>query len=87
VEYLDNPVDEATLRSIMGKLPNPPADMVRKDRHFDGFGLNADDYTTEDQVVAVLLEHPILMQRPIAVVGDNAIIGRPPELVFEVVPA
>lgn len=58
--------------------------MVRKDRHFNELGLDAADYTTEDDVVALLIEHPKLMQRPIAVVGDRAIIGRPSERVFEV---
>jgi len=58
--------------------------MVRKDGHFKDLGLNAGDYTTEDEVVALLLEHPKLMQRPIALVGDKAVIGRPAERVFEV---
>jgi arsenate reductase len=58
--------------------------MVRHDGHFTELGLDADGYTTEDDVVALLLEHPKLMQRPIAVVGDRAVIGRPSERVFEV---
>ncbi|MDW3175805.1 MAG: ArsC/Spx/MgsR family protein [Acidimicrobiia bacterium] len=84
VEYLKTPLDEATLRDINAKLTDSTADMVRKDSHFAELGLNAEDYTTEDEVVALLLEHPKLMQRPIAVVGDRAVIGRPSERVFEV---
>ena len=54
----------------------PPA-LVRKDKHFKDLGLNAVDYTTVDAVVKLLLEHPRLMQRPIAVRGGRAIVGRP----------
>lgn len=84
VEYLQDPLDEATLRDIIAKLTDPVADMVRHDGHFAELGLDAADYTSEDAVVELLLEHPKLMQRPIAVVGDRAVIGRPSERVFEV---
>lgn len=58
--------------------------MVRHDGNFKELGLDDSAYATEDAVVALLLEHPKLMQRPIAVVGDRAVIGRPSERVFEV---
>lgn len=81
---MKNPLDEPTLRGIIAKLTDPVAEMVRHDSHFKELGLDNADYTTEDDVVALLLEHPKLMQRPIAVVGDRAVIGRPSERVFEV---
>jgi arsenate reductase len=81
---LKNPIDESTLRNLMAFLPNPPADMVRKDGNFADLGLDEADYTTEDEVVDLLMAHPVLMQRPIAVVGERAVIGRPSELVFDV---
>ena len=84
MEYLKDPLDEPTLRDIIAKLTDPTADMVRKDGHFAELGLDAANYTSEDDVVALLLDHPKLMQRPIAVVGDRAVIGRPSERVFEV---
>ena len=68
----------------MAKLTDPVANMVRHDGHFAELGLDDDGYTTEDDVVELLLTHPKLMQRPIAVVGDRAVIGRPSERVFEV---
>ena len=45
------------------------------------FGLDAKDYTTVDAVVKLLAEHPRLMQRPIAVRGGRAVVGRPSEKV------
>jgi len=58
--------------------------MVRHDAHFGELGLDHDAYTDEDAVVELLLMHPKLMQRPIAVVGDRAVIGRPSERVLKV---
>jgi arsenate reductase len=60
-------------------LDTPPAEMVRKDRRFEELGLKAPDYTSAEAVVALLLEHPELMQRPIIVRGTKAVIARPPE--------
>ena len=60
-------------------IENPPADMVRKDKRFEELKLKAEDYTTKEKVVALLLKHPELMQRPIVVRGKRAVIARPPE--------
>ena len=62
-------------------IDDPPAELVRKDKNFKDLGLNASDYTTEDDVVALLLEHPRLMQRPVVVRGDRAVIARPSDKV------
>jgi arsenate reductase (glutaredoxin) len=60
-------------------LDTPAAELVRKDRRFEELGLNAADYVTAEAVVALLLKHPELMQRPIVVKGNKAVIARPPE--------
>ena len=64
-------------------LPDPPAELVRKDKNFKELGLNEADYQTRDAVIELLLEHPVLMQRPIIIRGDRAIIARPSEKVLE----
>ena len=84
IEYLKSPFDEATLRRILGMLETPPADLVRKDKRFTELGLQEADYVTADQVVAVLLKHPELTQRPIVVRGKRAIIARPGESVTSI---
>ena len=82
VEYLRSPLDRATIERFLDLLPDPPADLVRKDKRFKELGLDPDAYTTRAQVVAVLLEHPELMQRPIIVCGDRAVLARPSEKVL-----
>lgn len=79
VEYLKHPPDRATLERILSILDTPPAEMVRKDRRFEELGLKAADYAAAEAVIALLLAHPELMQRPIIVRGAKAIIARPPE--------
>jgi len=66
-------------------LPDAPAELVRKDKNFKALGLNAGDYTTRDAVVKVLLENPKLMQRPVVILGDRAVIARPSEEVLELI--
>jgi arsenate reductase (glutaredoxin) len=85
VEYLKAPPDRATLVRIVDAIPNPPADLVRKDKRFKELGLDAADYTTKAAVVKLLLEHPELMERPVVFVGERAVIARPPELVTDLV--
>lgn len=85
VEYLKAPPDRATLERIVDTIPNPPAELVRKDKRFKELGLDAADYTGRDAVVALLLEHPELMERPVVFHGDRAVIARPSELVLDLV--
>jgi arsenate reductase len=86
VRYLDNPPDEATLRAIVGKLEDDTADLVRRENWSD-LGVAADDVSTEDGIVAVLVAHPELLQRPLLVTDDTAIIGRPTERVRDLLGA
>ena len=83
VEYLKAPLGEADLRRIVEWVDDPPAELVRKDGNFRDLGLNAADYTSVDAVVGLLVEHPKLMQRPVVVRGERAVIARPAEKVEE----
>ncbi|HYV56797.1 MAG TPA: ArsC/Spx/MgsR family protein, partial [Candidatus Nitrosopolaris sp.] len=64
-------------------LGGPPGDLVRRDKRFKELGLREADYVTREQVVALLLEHPELMERPVVVRGQRAVIARPAERVEE----
>jgi arsenate reductase (glutaredoxin) len=83
VEYLKQHPTRADLERIVDAIPDPPAALVRKDKRFAELGLSPADYQTKAQVVAVLLEHPELMERPVVFRGDRAVIARPSEKVLE----
>ena len=80
VRYLETPPDAATLRGIIDKLEDDPADLVRHE-HWSDLGVTADDLSTTDGIVKALVAHPQLLQRPLLVTPDRAIIGRPTERV------
>lgn len=79
IVYRKDPPDEATLRSIIAKLEDPPTDLVRRDSLFKKLALTDADVQTVDQVVATILANKMIMQRPVVVTADTAIIGRPKE--------
>ena len=83
IEYLKTPLDRAGFERIMDLLPNPPADLVRKDKNFEALGLDANNYVTREAVIDLLLQHPVLMQRPIILRGQKAVLARPSEKVLE----
>jgi arsenate reductase len=83
IEYLKQPLSRETLMQFLDLLPNEPADLVRKDKNFKQLGLKADDYVTREAVVDLLLEHPVLMQRPVIIRGERAVIARPSDTVNE----
>ena len=78
VLYMSERPDRDTLTGIIERLEDPVENLVRKDSQFSKLGLDPDDYVANpDAVVDVLLRYPRLMQRPVLVRGDRAIIGRP----------
>jgi arsenate reductase len=82
VEYLKAPPSRADLERIVDLIEDPPAALVRSgDPKFKALGLTKGDYTTKAEVVDLLVEHPELMERPVVVAGDRAVIGRPTERV------
>ena len=83
IEYLKDTPSRADLERIVDSIPDEPSALVRKDKRFKELGLDESDYQTKEQVVAVLLEHPELMERPVVFAGDRALICRPSEKVFE----
>jgi arsenate reductase (glutaredoxin) len=77
VVYRKDPPDAATLRAIIAKLEDPPTDLVRRDSLWTKLGLTDADVTTVDQIVDVLVANKMLLQRPIVVTKNKAIVGRP----------
>ncbi len=78
VRYMKDFPDAETLRELIAKLEEPVENLVRKDAQFAKLGLNEVDYVDDvDAVVEVLNKYHRLLQRPILVGPDKAIIGRP----------
>ena len=83
VHYIKTPPDRATLESIIDKLEDPVTDLVRRDALWDKLGLTDAASASTDQVVGLLTEHKMLLQRPLLVTADRAIIGRPKDRVAD----
>jgi arsenate reductase (glutaredoxin) len=81
VNYRANPPDADTLRTIIAKLEDPPTDLVRRDSLWQKLGLTDADVETVDQIVDVIVHNKMIMQRPLLVTADTAIIGRPKDRV------
>lgn len=76
--YLDEPPSEAELRALQSQLGLPAIEMMRtKETLFKELGLTRE--TPEDQLIAAMAAHPKLIERPVVITADRAIIARPPE--------
>lgn len=85
VEYLKTPPDAATLKRLLKKLGLGPRDLLRKkEAAYREAGLDNPDLEADD-IIAAMVEHPILIERPIVVAGNKAVLGRPPEKVLELI--
>ena len=78
VEYLKEPPSKQELGEILQKLGMKAEDIVRKNEDIYKSNYKGQSIS-DDEWLGILLEHPKLMERPIVVDGDKAILGRPPE--------
>ena len=78
VEYLKTPFDEVVLYDLLKKLGKKAHEIVRtKEAVYTQLELAVDP--TEEEIIAAIIKYPVLLDRPIVVKGDRAVIGRPPE--------
>jgi len=82
VDYLATPPSREELRALVAKLGLKPEEIVRRGEavfkeHYAGRTLSDEEW------LEALATHPILIERPIAVRGERAVLGRPPEKVLE----
>ena len=83
MEYLKDPLDRDDLSLIIGAIDDSPSAMVRQDSTFTDLGLRETDLVDPTAVGELLLKHPPLMQRPVGVLGDRAVVARPSERILE----
>jgi arsenate reductase (glutaredoxin) len=83
VRYLETPPSAEQLKSLLGKLGIAARELLRSgEDEYKTLGL-ADASLSEAQLIEAMVRHPKLIERPILVAGDKAVIGRPPEKVLE----
>jgi len=82
IEYLKTPPDKAELKRLLKLLGMTPRELMRakeaKEAGLDKPGL------ADDALIAGMVEHPIVIERPIVVAGSRAALGRPPEAVLKI---
>ena len=79
--YLDTPPDASTLQELVKKIGINPSQLVRKNEKvykelFKG------KVISEEEWIDIMVQYPKLIERPIVVSGEKAILGRPPENVL-----
>ncbi len=82
IEYLKTSPNKADLQELVRKLGIAPEALLRKGEevfkeNFAGKSLS------DEECISAMAEHPILIERPIVVRGERAVVGRPPERVLE----
>lgn len=86
VRYLETPLSAADLQALLGKLGISARQLLRTgEDEYKSLGLN-DPKLTEEQLIAAMVTQPKLIERPILLAGDKAVIGRPPEAILEILP-
>lgn len=84
VEYLRTPPDAETLKGILERLDLAPRELMRrkeapyKELDLDNRGLD------DAALIQAMVDNPILIERPIILKGEKAVIGRPPEKALEI---
>lgn len=81
--YMLEPLSEIELKELITKLNVPPETLVRKNESLFQKQFAGKDFSDEEWI-QLLVKHPELMQRPIAIKNNKAIIARPPEKIFEI---
>lgn len=82
VYYLDHPPSKEDIRGLAAKIGITIRELLRKsEATFEQFELDNKELS-EEIVLDIVSKHPILIQRPILVKGEKAVIGRPPEAIL-----
>ena len=83
IEYLESPPDAATLERILQQLTMEPRDLMRKgEKEYKALGLD-DPALDRAALIRAMVDNPVLIERPIVVKGERAVIGRPPERLLD----
>lgn len=86
INYLETPPSAEELQRIIARLGIPARQLLRSgEEEYKTLGL-ADPSLSDRQLIEAMVAHPKLIERPILIAGEVAVIGRPPEKVLEILP-
>ena len=83
INYYEKPLSFDELRKLIHKLGITPRDLLRKSEQIYRDLKLAHRELTDDEIIELMIENPDLIQRPIVVKGNKAVLGRPPEKIDE----
>ncbi|APY07214.1 arsenate reductase (glutaredoxin) [Winogradskyella sp. J14-2] len=84
VKYLEDTLNEEELKTIISKLNIKPIDLVRKHEAIWKSNYKEQELT-DKHIIKAMVKHPKLIERPIVVNNNNAIIGRPKEQILNII--
>ena len=84
IKYLENVPTKEELSAIIDKLGIPPIDLVRKNEAVWKESYKGKDLT-DDELIQAMVAHPKLIERPIVINNEKAVIGRPPEKISDII--
>ena len=84
VKYLENIPTTEELKNIINLLGISPVELVRKNEAIWKENYKGKDLTDEE-IIKAMIENPKLIERPIVVNGNKAVIGRPPEDILSII--
>jgi len=86
INYLENPPSREELKVVLKRLDKRPQELIRfKEAVAKELKLSNKDVRDFDEWVGLMVDNPVLIERPIVVIGDKAAIGRPPEKVLSII--
>ena len=81
-KYRQDPPDADMLSKVLDMLGMSPRELMRKkEDEYKELGLD-DENLSRDELIAAMVEHPILIERPVVITDGKAAVGRPPESVL-----
>lgn len=84
VKYLDNVPSEKELAEIIRKLGINPIELVRKNEQIWKENYKNKSLSNKE-IIAAMVQNPKLIERPIVIKNEKAVIGRPPEKILEII--
>lgn len=83
--YLENPPSIKELKAILTKLQITPRELLRKSEEDYKVLALGNPNLSDNDIITAMTNHPKLIERPIAITEDKAVIGRPPEKVLSLI--